>query len=75
MKENKHNRSYLLSFHYSIRYPDTFITTQDDATSTKAQCEHLIDEGLKLSRASQSIRKGRKHPRPHFREDKLEFRQ
>lgn len=75
MKGNKYNHRYLLSFRYSTRYPDTFITTQDDATSIKSQCEHLIDDGLKLSRASQSIRKGRKHPRPHFREDKLESRQ
>ncbi|KAG1143552.1 hypothetical protein G6F37_003418 [Rhizopus arrhizus] len=69
------HKQIMLYMWLSIRYPDTFITTQDDATSTKAQCEHLIDEGLKLSRASQSIRKGRKHPRPHFREDKLEFHQ
>ncbi|EIE76905.1 hypothetical protein RO3G_01609 [Rhizopus delemar RA 99-880] len=69
------HKQIMLYMWLSTRYPDTFITTQDDATSIKSQCEHLIDDGLKLSRASQSIRKGRKHPRPHFREDKLESRQ
>lgn len=47
-------------FFGSLRYPDTFVTLQDNAMETKERCARLIHEGLKLFRISAPSKKKQK---------------
>ncbi|KAI8051836.1 P-loop containing nucleoside triphosphate hydrolase protein [Thamnidium elegans] len=46
--ENSH-KNLMLYMWLSLRYPDTFTSTQDHAVETKTRCEVMIDDVLKQS--------------------------
>ncbi|KAF7721322.1 hypothetical protein EC973_004866 [Apophysomyces ossiformis] len=41
------HKQIILYMWLSLRYPDVYVTSQDDAIEIKTRCEQLIDEGLR----------------------------
>ncbi|CAO3670249.1 unnamed protein product [Rhizopus stolonifer] len=55
------HKQIILYMWLSLRYPDTFVTLQDNAMETKERCAQLIHEGLKLFRASAPSKKSKNY--------------
>ncbi|KAG0191615.1 hypothetical protein DFQ28_011454 [Apophysomyces sp. BC1034] len=74
--EMKH-KQIILYMWLSLRYPDVYVTSQDESTKIKTRCEELIDEGLRsptlLGKVKNKKTRPRERQKPKFANRKAEL--